>query len=309
MAIFYNIADLPPLHHPVITIGTFDGVHLGHRAILNEVVKHATQAHADSVLITFEPHPRKLLFPTQPLGILTPLQQKVELLSEAGIRHVVVAPFTKAFAALSAADYIKDFLVAHFHPQSIIIGYDHRFGHDRSGSIELLKQYADAYSYNVYEISAQLIDEAAVSSSKIRKELLAGQVQEAAHKLGHYYSITGTVIKGAQLGRTIGYPTANVQPTDPEQLIPANGVYVIRSKWNNHEYKGMLNIGYRPTVSNEHTLHIESHLFDFVENIYDQIIEISFIARLRDEQKFPSLDALKMQLGKDKEGAVKVMEG
>lgn len=304
MAIFYNTDTLPAFKDAVITIGTFDGVHMGHKVILQQIVKHAKEAGGESILITFEPHPRKLIAPGQPLKILTPLEQKLQLVLNEGVDHVVVAPFTQAFADLSAEAYIKDFLVAKFKPKAIVIGYDHRFGHDRAGDISLLKQHAATHGYTVYEIPAQLIEEAAVSSTKIRNAIQAGHVSEATQMLGRHYSITGTVIPGARLGRTIGFPTANVQPQDADQLIPEKGVYAIQLQWKDQGYNGMLNIGNRPTVSSELTLHIEAHLFDFSEDIYDETVEIIFVQRLRDEVKFPSLDALKDQLQKDKAAAM-----
>ncbi|HEY1031252.1 MAG TPA: bifunctional riboflavin kinase/FAD synthetase [Flavipsychrobacter sp.] len=304
MAIFYNTDTLPAFKDAVITIGTFDGVHMGHKVILQQIVKHAKEAGGESILITFEPHPRKLIAPDQPLKILTPLEQKLQLVLNEGVDHVVVAPFTQAFAGLSAEAYIKDFLVAKFKPKAIVIGYDHRFGHDRAGDIDLLKKYAATHSYTVYEIPAQLIEEAAVSSTKIRNAIQAGHVSEATQMLGRHYSITGTVISGAKLGRTIGFPTANVQPQDADQLIPEKGVYAVQLQWKGQAYNGMLNIGNRPTVSNELILHIEAHLFDFNEDIYNEMVEIIFVQRLRDEVKFPSLDALKEQLQKDKAAAM-----
>ncbi len=309
MAVFFDINNLPAFHKPVITIGTFDGVHMGHRTILQQVVKHARQIEGESILLTFEPHPRKVIFPDQPLKLLTPLEKKIELVQQTGIHHIVVVPFTKAFAALSAQEYIEDFLVKKFAPEAIVIGYDHRFGHDRTGSIELLKQYSGKHHYKVHEISAQLIDEAAVSSTKIRHALQAGKVEEAERMLGRPYELTGIVTKGAQLGRTIGFPTANIVPAGTEKLIPAVGVYAILAQRDNNKdaCKGMLNIGYRPTVSNDMQLHIEAHLFNFNADIYGETIEVRFVARLRDEQKFPSLDALKEQLARDKEDALQAL--
>ena len=309
MAIFYETTKLPRFKNAVITIGTFDGVHLGHKVILQQVVNKAREVDGESVLLTFEPHPRKLLFPEQSLKILTPLQQKLELLTQEGIQHIIVVPFTKAFAGLSADAYIKDFLVDQIQAHSIVIGYDHHFGNDRKGNINLLKTYADSCNYKVHEIPAQLIEEAAVSSTKIRHALQSGNVKDASAMLGRPYSIIGNVVHGAQLGRTIGYPTANIKPIDDEQLIPENGVYAIKAKWNHTLYDGMLNIGNRPTVSNELTLHIEAHLFNFNENIYNQSLEIIFIDRLRSEQRFSSLDELKAQLAKDKDASQAILAG
>lgn len=304
MAVFYDITKLPAFHNAVITIGTFDGVHQGHRAILEELKRLAAERNGESVVLTFEPHPRKLLFPQQSLKLLTPLAKKVALIHEAGIQHVVVIPFTKEFANLNATEYIEQFLVKNFHPDCIIIGYDHKFGHDRTGDISLLKQYAGKFHYHVDEIPAQLIDAAAVSSTKIRKALNDGHVAEATHMLGRPYTIEGTVIAGAQRGRTIGYPTANIKPADPEQLIPANGVYAVRVRHKDVWLNGMLNIGFNPTVTDEKVRHIEVNLFDFDADIYNETLEVAFISKLRDEKKFGSLDELKSALHNDKTNAL-----
>jgi riboflavin kinase / FMN adenylyltransferase len=307
MAIFYNTAHLPEFHKSVITIGTFDGVHHGHKKILTELVKSTEKIQGESIVITFEPHPRKLLFPQQPLKLLTPLEQKLDLLTEIGITHVVVAPFTLEFSNLSARDYIENFLVKYFNPQRIIIGHDHHFGHDRKGDLAMLRSLESSFGYKVEEIPAQLIEEAAVSSTKIRKALLEGRVEEGGLMLGREYSISGTVREGKQLGRTLGFPTANIQPSDPDQLIPGPGVYAVRVNWKNHLHNAMLNIGFRPTVSDEQKLTLEVNLFDFNQNIYGETLELIFIARIRDEQKFPSLENLKQQLNQDKEQALKIL--
>lgn len=299
MAVFYNTDELRDFNNAVITIGTFDGVHLGHHAILQQVVSHAKELSGESIVLTFEPHPRKLLFPDQPVKIITPLQEKIDLITQAGINHVFVVPFTKEFAALSAKAYIQDFLVKHLHPEGIVIGYDHQFGHDRAGNINLLQAYENESGYKVYEIPAKQIEDAAISSTKIRNALMAGHVAEASKMLGRKYSLKGRVIAGAKIGRQLGFPTANISPIDAEQIVPQNGVYAIQAIVEKNTCNGMMNIGIRPTVSNELTLHIEAHLFDFDKDIYDSAIEIIFVERLRDEQRFPSLDALKEQLGKD----------
>ena len=299
MAVFYNTDDLKSFNNAVITIGTFDGVHLGHLTILQQVVAHAKELGGESIVLTFEPHPRKLLFPNQPIRIITPLEEKIKLITQAGIDHVFVVPFTTSFAALSAEAYIKDFLVKYLHPKGIVIGYDHQFGHDRAGNIKLLQAYENQLGFKVYEIPAKQIEDAAVSSTKIRNSLTAGNVTDANKMLGRQYSLKGSVVSGAQLGRTLGFPTANVKPSDAEQIIPGNGVYAIKAIVGTETFYGMINIGIRPTVSNELSLHIEAHLFDFNKDIYNQEIEIVFAERLRDEQRFPSLDALKEQLGHD----------
>ena len=308
MAIFHDIQHLPHFNNPVLTTGTFDGVHKGHRAILREVVNHASQVSGESVLLTFEPHPRKLLFPDQPLGIITPLSEKMQLITATGIQHIVVVPFTKEFASLSAQEYIRNFMVDIFHPHSIVIGYDHRFGHDRKGDIKLLEYYADEYQYELIEIPAQLIEDAAVSSTKIRHAITDGHMEEASHMLGRDYALKGTVVHGNKLGRKLGYPTANLHPMDPDQIIPALGIYAIRATHNGISYNGMLSIGYNPTVTDKKERRIEANLFHFDQDIYGDTLEIQFIKKLRDEQKFDSLEALKAQLHLDKE-AVSLLIG
>jgi riboflavin kinase/FMN adenylyltransferase len=304
MAVYYSTDNLPEFRNAVLTIGTFDGVHKGHQAILKDVVQQAAANDGESILITFEPHPRKLIYPDQSLQLLTPLEDKLALILKTGIRHIVVVPFDTAFASLSAHAYVADLLVKKFNPSCIVIGYDHHFGHDRMGNLSLLQEMSSTYRFKVQEIQAQKIDEAAVSSTKVRKALLQGDVATAQAMLGRAYSLKGTVVAGAQIGRQLGYPTANIVPADDDQLIPGNGVYAIRALYNGASFKGMLNIGIRPTVSETLKLHIEAHLFNFNQDIYDQELEISFVARLRDEQKFGSLDELKAQLAKDAEQAM-----
>lgn len=307
MALYFDIDSLPLFQHAVLTIGTFDGVHLGHRTILDEVVRHTKSVKGESIVITFEPHPRKLLFPGQPIKLITPLQQKLDLIVKAGIHHVVVAPFTREFSQLSATEYIRDFLVKKFQPHSIVIGYDHHFGHDRKGDINLLKEQSAEYGYKVFEIPAQLIDEAAVSSTKIRKALAEGRISDAGHMLGRNYTISGTVIEGNKLGRTIGYPTANIRHSEPEQILPAIGIYAVYARLQGTSFKGMLSIGHNPTVTDDKSIKIEVNIFDFDKEIYGDMLEIEFVARLRNEEKFDSLDALKEQLHKDKEDSIKIL--
>jgi riboflavin kinase/FMN adenylyltransferase len=307
MAIFHDTKHLPPFRNAVLTVGTFDGVHKGHRVILQEVVRHAKQVDGESVLLTFEPHPRKLLFPDQPLGIITPLKEKLQLITEAGIDHVVVVPFTREFSNMSAQEYIEHFMVGIFHPHSIVIGYDHRFGHDRKGDMKMMEAYAPIYNYELTEIAPQLIDDAAVSSTKIRHAITDGRMEEASHMLGRNYSVKGTVMHGNKLGRTLGYPTANIQPQEKEQIIPANGIYAIQAIHDNTQYNGMLSVGFNPTVTDKKELRIEANLFDFDKDIYDDTLEIFFVKKLREEQKFDSLDALKEQLHRDKEETINLL--
>ena len=307
MAVFFDIQNLPAFRNAILTIGTFDGVHKGHKTILKEVVNHAKQVNGESVLLTFEPHPRKLLFPNQPLGIITPLHQKLQLITNTGIQHIVVVPFTKEFANLSAQEYIERFMVGVFHPHTIIIGYDHRFGHDRKGDIKLLEKLAQENAYELIEIPAQLIDDAAVSSTKIRNAITDGRMEEASHMLGRNYSFKGKVMHGNKLGRTLGYPTANLVPEEPEQIIPALGIYAIKAAHNGHQYNGMMSIGYNPTVTDKRELRIEANLFDFDQDIYGEMLEVFFFKKLREEHKFDSLEALVQQLHKDKEESLQIL--
>ncbi|MBS1588117.1 MAG: bifunctional riboflavin kinase/FAD synthetase [Bacteroidetes bacterium] len=304
MAVYFDITKLPDFINPAITIGAFDGVHCGHLAILNEVVKHAADIGGESVVITFDPHPRKVLFPDQPLKILTPIKEKLKLIQSAGIKHIVVVPFTLQFAELSAEAYIRSFLVENFHPKSIVIGYDHHFGHDRKGNIHLLQTLKPQYNYQVVEIPPQLISQATISSTKIRDSLTKGNVLDASRMLGRSYSICGRVIHGHKLGRTIGYPTANIELIDGDQLIPAKGIYVAQVRLGKELLGGMLSVGFNPTVSTEQILHIEVNIFNFDSDIYDQEVEVFFLHWLRAEEKFSSLEALKEQLLRDQENSL-----
>ncbi len=308
MSVFTNIDQLPEFSNTMITIGTFDGVHLGHRVILDKLVLRAKSEQKTSILVTFEPHPRKLLFPEKPIQLLTPVEEKIRLIEACGIDHIVVVPFTHEFAALDAAAYISDFLVARFHPAAIIIGYDHRFGHDRTGDIKLLQKMQDQYGFQVYEIPAQVIDDAAVSSTKIRKALHEGRVKDAAEMLGRNYTLAGKVVHGAKLGTAIGFPTANIRPLSGEQQIPAIGIYAVLVKYGEQLLRGMMSIGYNPTVTDEQILRLEVNILDFKQQIYGEILEIMFIERLRDELKFDSLDQLTEQLKLDEINTRKILQ-
>lgn len=288
---------------PVITIGSFDGVHLGHRAILDDLNRAAHALGGKSVVVTFEPHPRSVLQPQQPMKLLTPLDDKLALLKDAGVSRVAVTPFTPAFAQLSAEDYVRDYLVAQFHPAAIVVGYDHRFGHDRRGDMSLLKSMAGELGFSVHEIPARIIDDAAVSSTKIRTALREGDVQRAADMLGRNYSMRGRVVHGDKLGRQLGYPTANIAPTYPQQLVPAIGIYAAMVSVGEKDFPAMASIGTRPTVSDAGKISMEAHLFDFDEDIYEQDVRIAFVARLRDELKFDSMEALKEALHGDARAA------
>lgn len=308
MKVFFGIDDLPRFERPVLTIGTFDGVHHGHRTILDSVISEAKALEGTSILITFAPHPRKLIFPGEALHLLHTLEERLDQVARAGIDVTIVVPFTKAFAQLTAQDYIERFLIGKFHPVSIVIGYDHRFGNDRTGGIGMLQEYSKPHHFLLREIAPQLIDQAAVSSTQIRKALLQGQVEQAAQMLDGYYSLSGTVSKGAQRGRTIGFPTANITVPDPDKLIPLGGVYAVYVWAGGQQYKGMLNIGTNPTVTADQSTKIEVHILDFDGDLYDQQISVQFVKRLRSEQKFEGLEALKAQLATDRQQAQQALE-
>jgi riboflavin kinase / FMN adenylyltransferase len=305
MQVHYSIEQLPKFHHAVITIGTFDGVHLGHHAILAQLQAAAQACEGETVIITFDPHPRTVVRPDQPLFLLTTLEEKVALLEAQGIDHLVVVPFTPAFSHLSPEAYVADFLWKYFHPHTLIMGYDHQFGKDRSGNYEVMESLARKYGFELIEISPTMLEAAAISSTRIRKAISTGAPAMAQQLLGYPYSFSGIVITGNKLGRTIGYPTANIQIPQAAKLIPANGVYAVSLRikdWQNQLFTGMMNIGYRPTVAGQ-SLTIEVHIFDFDQDIYDQELTVMVHQYLRTEVKFSGLDALKKQLALDAEQA------
>ena len=317
MKVYNSIATLPPFNKAVVTIGTFDGVHLGHQQIIAQLRKEAQRIGGETVLVTFDPHPRKIVSP-HPLQLINTLPEKIELLERQGIDNLVIVPFTPAFSNQPASAYIEDFLVSRFHPHTVIIGYDHRFGKDRSGDFHLLEQYAQQHAFELIEIPVHVIDEASISSTKIRAALLGGHIEEAARFLGYDYFFEATVVQGNKLGRTIGYPTANLQPQTADKLIPGNGVYAVTleimnpaSNENNSlispppqrsSLKGMMNIGVRPTIDGTQRV-IEVNIFDFDADIYGYELRVTLKKYLRGEQKFSGLDALKQQLAKDREDA------
>ncbi len=317
MQVHYNTEHLPDFKNAVVTIGTFDGVHTGHQQILQLMLDEAAAINGETVIITFHPHPRQVIAARQAeLFLLNTLLEKIDLLGRYGIQHLVVVPFTEAFSLQSAEEYIQDFLVKTFHPHTIIIGHDHRFGKSRSGNFELLQQKAAVYNFIVKEIPGFMLQNNTISSTIIREALLKGNIDTANGYLGEPYFFSGTVIEGNKLGRTIGYPTANLQIEEDKKLIPGNGVYAVEVGLSNStevlpgngkSYKGMMNIGIRPTVEGTQRM-IEVNIFDFDAEIYGYTLTVTVIKRLRSEQKFTSLDELKTQLGKDKEQAVKVLE-
>ena len=277
-------------------------MHSGHKHILDQLKSEAKNILGETVIVTFHPHPRKIVSHTHKVQLLNTLEEKIELLSDEGIDHLVVTPFDEAFAEQSAEGYIKDFLVQRINPHTIIIGYDHRFGKNREGNYLMLEQYAETLGFVVKEISEKVLNEVAVSSTRIRKALLVGDVETANTLLGYDYFFEGNVIEGNQLGRTLGYPTANIAIKNHEKLIPGNGVYAVKIKIGEDCFKGMMNIGFRPTVDGSR-LAIEVNIFDFDRDIYHTTIRVYVKHFLRAEQKFSGLNALKAQLARDKEMA------
>ena len=287
----------------VITIGTFDGIHIGHQKILKRVIKLAKKQDYEPVVLTLFPHPRMVLQKDNSIKLLNTIDERIELLKSFGIKDVIVKEFTKKFANLSAQDYVKKILVDDLNTKQIVIGYDHHFGKNRSANIIDLKEFAQLYDFKVEEISAQDIEDVTVSSTKIRNALDAGKVDLANSYLGYNFYITGKVVKGKGLGRTIDYPTANIYIKESYKLIPSDGVYVVKSIIDNKTIFGMMNIGTNPTVNGK-TRSIEVHFFDFNFDIYNTELKVEFLKRLRNEQKFENLEALKNQLKKDKKAAL-----
>lgn len=282
----------------VTTIGTFDGIHIGHQKILDKVVKLAEKQGYTPVVLTLFPHPRMVLHKDDSIRLLNTIEERIELLKNFGIKEVIVKTFTKEFANLAAKDYVKDILVDELNTKQIVIGYDHHFGKNRSANIKDLKAFAKIYDFKVEEISAQDIKDVTVSSTKIRKALNEGKVDLANSYLGYNFFITGTVVQGKGLGRTINFPTANIAIKAAYKLIPSDGVYAVKSKIKNKTVFGMMNIGTNPTVNGK-ARSIEVHFFNFNKDIYNSELKIEFLKRLRSEQKFENLDALKIQLKKD----------
>lgn len=286
----------------IVTIGTFDGVHLGHQKILERLKELKEKTGLKTVVLTFEPHPRKVLFPEQKdLKLLTLIDEKLHLLEKYGVDVTVVYPFSKQFSELSSDFYIEEILLRSLKVKYLVIGYDHKFGKNRSGDINTLKKLAPAHDFNVEEISAKDVDHIAISSSKIRKAIEEGHLELASEFLGHPFSLEGTVVKGKQLGRELGYPTANVRPEGEEKIIPKIGVYFVEVVIGNTDYYGMMSIGINPTTDNDNQVKLEVNIFDFNGDIYDRTIRINFLKRLRDEKKFANLTELKQAIEKDKE--------
>lgn len=312
MQVHYNLNNLPQFNNAVVTIGTFDGVHTGHQKILEQLHNEAQTINGETVVVTFHPHPRNIVGDTTGVKLITTLQEKIELLQQQNINHLVVVPFNDEFSNLLADEYVTHFLYKKFLPHTLIIGYDHQFGKGRKGNYELLEEYGNRLGFVVKEIPKQVLQQNAVSSSRVRKALLHNDVNTATELLGHHYFFEGTIIKGDQIGRTIGYPTANIQINNDEKLVPADGVYAVKVNIKNNKYSsqifgGMMYIGSRPVVNGKRRV-IEVNIFNFDDDIYDETMQVHVIAYIRGDMNLPSLDALKTQLLLDKENCIAALQ-
>lgn len=300
MQIHRDIANLPQFRNAVITIGTFDGVHLGHKQIIDHLITEAAAAAGESVIITFHPHPRKVVSSViTGVRLINTLAERIELLEKTGIDHLVIVPFTDYFASQTPEEYIQDFLVDKFKPHSIIIGYDHRFGKDRAGDYKMMEEKAMMYNYQLKEIPEHILNTIKVSSTNIRNAILQSNIEEANNFLGYNFFFEGKVFTGDQIGRTIGYPTANLKSTDEEKIALGDGIYAVYATVEDKTYKAMMSIGFRPTVNGKLRV-TEVNIFDFSKEIYGQTIRVTVKKYLRSEVRFDGLEALKLQLHKDK---------
>ena len=310
MKVHYDLTTLPQFKNAVITTGAFDGVHRGHQQIISRLKELAKEVGGESIIITFHPHPRKVTSSVPgEIKQLTCLNERIKLLEKASIDHLVVVNFDYNFSNLTADQYIKSFLVDHFHPSAIIVGYDHRFGKGRTGNFELLKTAGATFGFKVEEINEQLVGDEIVSSTHIRNYLADKNIQKANELLGYPYFFEGFVVRGNQIGRTIGFPTANLYINDEEKLIPSNGVYAVRVSgncFNDRTLDGMMNIGIRPTVDGQKKV-IEVNIFNFDEDIYEQNMTVYVYEFIRGEVKFNGLDALKQQLNQDRITAATIL--
>jgi riboflavin kinase/FMN adenylyltransferase len=303
LKIFNSINDFKSTKKTIVTIGTFDGVHIGHQKIIEKLIQNATEYNHESLILTFFPHPRMVLQEGSDIKLLNTIDEKSVLLEKMGLENLVIHPFDKEFSRLTAEEFVKTILVDIFNIHKIIIGHDHRFGRNRTADINDLELFGKQFGFEVEQISAQEIDTVSISSTKIRNAIIEGNMAVANEYLGYNYLLTGIVIQGKQLGRTIGFPTANLKIEEEYKLIPKNGVYIVKSNINQKTVFGVMNIGTNPTLNGKY-LSIEVHFIDFDGNLYNSKIEISVLERIREEQKFDSIELLKTQIQKDKDVAI-----
>ena len=309
MNVYYNLKDLPQFTNSVITIGSFDGIHNGHQKIVQQVNELATKHEGESIVITFHPHPRLIIYPKdKSLRLITTIEEKIALFEHFGIDNVVVVPFTVEFSQQSADEYIQKFLVEKFSPKCIVVGYDHKFGLNRQGDIHYLKAAAKDFHFEVEEILEQQVADITVSSTKIRLALEKGDVRTANELLGHPFTLSGKVIRGQQIGHTIGFPTANLEVSSPHKLVPPYGIYACQVLVKGNRYGGMLYIGDRPTLNGLDFRTIEVNIFDFRDEIYNENIKIECIDFIRSDQKFDDLESLKLALAEDKKATLTILK-
>lgn len=310
MKIYHSLENFAA-RQPVVTIGTFDGLHKGHQLILDKVKELASEINGETVVFTFYPHPRVITSPNESnLRLLTTKEEKTKLFEKYGIDHLIIYPFSKEFAAMEYSEFVSKILVEQIGTKCLVVGYDHKFGKDRQGSFDYLERCAEKYNFKVVKMDALAVDHDNISSTKIRAALQEGDIRKANHYFGHEFTLHGTVVGGKQLGRQLGFPTANIEASDKYKIIPGYGVYAVVVEIGGRQHKGMLNIGTRPTFNkNADNRSIEVNIFDFSEDIYGQKITLNFIDKIRDEQKFSGVDALVQQLQKDKQAAIEILKG
>ncbi len=307
MDIHRGLNDLPEFREAIVTSGTFDGVHLGHKKLLSRIKELCQSSGGETILLTFWPHPRMVLNKNrESLHLLTTLEERIELLNDEGIDHLVIVPFTKEFSETGSIDFIERILVKNLKTKTLVIGYNHRFGKNREGSFEELKEHSSQFGFEVHEISKEEVDHIAVSSTKIRNALLGSKIKEANSLLGRPYSFSGHVSRGRSIGKEIGFPTANIDGFGDHKLVPGSGVYAVEVIHEGIRYQGMMNIGHRPTFEDE-GLKVEVHIFEFQKDIYGEKLKIEVIDHLREEQKFNDLGELKSQLEIDRNQAIKIL--
>lgn len=308
MKIYNHIDEFKKVKNSVVTTGTFDGVHLGHRKIISRITEIAKKENGETVILTFHPHPRMVLFDDDhELQLLSSPKEKAEMLASLGIDHLIVHPFTKKFSRTTSMEFVRNILVNKIGTKKLVIGYNHHFGRNREGSFEHLKEFGPMYGFSVEEIPQKDVDHIEVSSTKIRDALIKGDIPTANKFLGYEYSITGKVVKGKQLGKELGYPTANIDVEDKHKQIPADGVYAVTVDFQYGIYKGMMNIGNNPTVNGTKKT-IEVNIFNFDNDIYGQPLHINFVCKIRDEVKFDSIEGLRKQLGLDKKKTLSILK-
>ncbi|WP_236978529.1 bifunctional riboflavin kinase/FAD synthetase [Membranihabitans maritimus] len=311
MNVYRSLEELPQtIKNPVITFGSFDGVHLGHSYVFNRMKAIANEVEGETIVTTFHPHPRKVIYPSdKSLSLITTIEEKINLFEKNNIDHLVIMPFSVEFSQITPQEYIETFIIKSFRPHTIVIGYDHRFGLNRKGDINTLRWYEKNNQFKVVEIPQKRVETMKISSTVIRKSIQNGDVVKANTLLGHNFKLSGTVIHGEKLGEKIGYKTANISPVSKEKLIPGEGIYAVFVNYDEYQYKGMLYIGTKPTIRSNGQKSIEVHIFDFNEIVYGKEIEVEFIEFIRKDATFGSLEELREKINSDREQSLKILNG